>query len=174
MPTPTDSLPADVVEAWRAGHKVEAIKRLRESTAMGLAEAKAAVDALDRHGATASGTASAPALPEMLKALQASGALPPDIVEAWQRGDKIEAFRRFAAAAKEGRIQGKVNVKAHATSSAQPHTTLDRPKHVAHHPLSPGDMLAPGEVPRTQRGPAAIVLLVVALVALIWIYTVLS
>lgn len=42
---PGVGLPSDVVEALQAGNKIEAIKRLRAQTGMGLAEAKAAVDA---------------------------------------------------------------------------------------------------------------------------------
>lgn len=42
---PGVGLPGDVVEALHAGSKIEAIKRLRGHTGMGLAEAKAAVDA---------------------------------------------------------------------------------------------------------------------------------
>jgi len=42
---PLDSLPPDVVEALKLGKPIEAIKRLRKSTGMGLAEAKALVDA---------------------------------------------------------------------------------------------------------------------------------
>ena len=39
-----DNLPSDVVEAIRAGRKVVAIKLLRESTGLGLANAKVIVD----------------------------------------------------------------------------------------------------------------------------------
>ncbi len=45
---PRDPLPPGVVEAWRRGEKIEAIKRLRVATGMGLAEAKAALEVLDR------------------------------------------------------------------------------------------------------------------------------
>lgn len=40
-----DSLPPEVIEALKLGRPVEAIKRLRKSTGIGLAEAKAIVDA---------------------------------------------------------------------------------------------------------------------------------
>jgi hypothetical protein len=40
-------LPPDVIAAARNGHKIDAIKLLREHTGMGLREAKEAVDALD-------------------------------------------------------------------------------------------------------------------------------
>lgn len=42
---PGVGLPGDVVEALHAGKEIEAIKRLRAQTGMGLAEAKAAVEA---------------------------------------------------------------------------------------------------------------------------------
>jgi hypothetical protein len=40
-------LPADVVEALEQGNKIEAIKRMRRQTGLGLKEAKDAVDAYD-------------------------------------------------------------------------------------------------------------------------------
>ena len=45
MATPPDALPPEVVEALKLGRPIEAIKRLRKSTGVGLAEAKAIVDA---------------------------------------------------------------------------------------------------------------------------------
>ena len=172
MPNPVDSLPADVVDAWRAGNKIEAIRRLRAATSMGLAEAKAAIDALEGHVGAGRPAASGPQLPEMLKALQAGGALPPDVLEAWQRGDKLEALKRFADAAKSGRINAKVSVKMNMRD-AQHGIGPDAPK-PAGHATHVADQLAPGEVPRTKLGPAAIVLLVVALAALVWIYETLA
>jgi ribosomal L7/L12-like protein len=46
------SLPPEVVEALRKGNKIEAIKRLREATGVGLAEAKGAVEHLQWHGSS--------------------------------------------------------------------------------------------------------------------------
>ena len=46
--------PLDVQEALRAGNKIEAIRRMRENTGMGLKEAKEAVDAMEG-AATAAG-----------------------------------------------------------------------------------------------------------------------
>jgi len=43
------SLPPDVVDALRQGNKIEAIKRLRAAIGVGLAEAKAVVDAAEGH-----------------------------------------------------------------------------------------------------------------------------
>ena len=48
MSTPQRQLPPGVIEALKAGNKIEAIRILRESTKMGLAEAKAAVEMLDK------------------------------------------------------------------------------------------------------------------------------
>lgn len=48
-----DALPADVRDALRTGHKIEAIKRLREATGLGLREAKDLIDAHDFRAAPA-------------------------------------------------------------------------------------------------------------------------
>ena len=45
---PAGALSANVIEALRRGHKIEAIKLVREQTGMGLKEAKDAVDAYER------------------------------------------------------------------------------------------------------------------------------
>ena len=176
MANPVDSLPADVVEAWKNGNKVEAIKRLREATNMGLVEAKAAIDALDHAeasplaAATSARLAGGASLPEMMKALQESGALPPDVMEAWQRGEKLEALKRFAAAAKEGRIQ---NVKVKVTLNERDSKTAALSSPSSPRPTSSGspmrgDTLAPGEVPRSRNGAtAALVLIAVVVIALV-------
>ena len=49
MTDPAKVLPAGVVEALKAGNKIEAIKRMRESSGIGLAEAKAMIDAIEHH-----------------------------------------------------------------------------------------------------------------------------
>lgn len=182
MAHPIDSLPADVVEAWKSGNKIEAIKRLREATGMGLAEAKAAIDALDR-GADAlpqpdmarARIDSGPPLPEMLKALQEAGALPPDVMAAWQRGDKLEALKRFAAAAKEGRIQAnvkvkmKVNGRERKAATFRPLGNFSRPAKPAETPVR-AEGLSPGEVPRSGNGAAGALLLIAVVVIAIVVY----
>lgn len=50
-------IPPGAVEALRAGNKIEAIKRVREATGMGLAEAKGLVDAYERGSPVAPGMA---------------------------------------------------------------------------------------------------------------------
>lgn len=180
MAEPIESLPPDVVEAWKSGHKIEAIKRLREATGLGLAEAKAAIDALDREAQPSPaaamdrpGIASGPPLPEMLKALQEAGALPPDVLQAWQRGQKLEALKRFAAAAKEGRIQANVKVKMKVNGregkrfTLGPRRTFSRPTTSTEAPSRP-EGLSPGEVPRSKDGAsAALVLLAIAVIAVV-------
>ena len=56
-----DFLPPNVVEALKLGRPVEAVKRLRKATGMGLAEAKSVVDAF-----SSGNTAYQPPLPAQL------------------------------------------------------------------------------------------------------------
>jgi hypothetical protein len=56
----TDPLPEEVIHALRHGNTVEAIKRLRESTGLGLKESKAVIDRY-LAGKSAMTAASAPA-----------------------------------------------------------------------------------------------------------------
>ena len=81
MPTSGEELPPNVRAALHAGDKVEAIKRLREATGLGLKEAKDRVDA----GATRGSSSVLPA--------PSPGALPAPVIQALQAGDKIEAIR---------------------------------------------------------------------------------
>lgn len=48
MPTDGDNLSTELRDLLAAGQKIEAIKRYREATGVGLAEAKEAVEALER------------------------------------------------------------------------------------------------------------------------------
>ena len=52
MTDPAKILPANVAEALKAGNKIEAIKRLRESSGIGLAEAKAIAEGYGVHEAS--------------------------------------------------------------------------------------------------------------------------
>ena len=49
------TLPPEAVAALRSGNKIEAIKLIREKSGIGLAEAKAVVDAFDRVRGVAAG-----------------------------------------------------------------------------------------------------------------------
>jgi ribosomal protein L7/L12 len=81
MALPVIPLPANVLDAVARGNAVEAIKLLRAATGLGLKEAKDAIDAHVR-GTPAHLSSSAPA-----------GPLPPSVVEALTRGNKIEAIK---------------------------------------------------------------------------------
>jgi ribosomal protein L7/L12 len=72
------ALPENVIEALQRGDTIEAIKRLRESTGLGLKEAR---DRIDQHLRGDPAPASVP------------GSLPPEVVAAMRQGRKIEAIR---------------------------------------------------------------------------------
>src|SRR5689334_3870312 len=74
-------LPPEVIAAIESGRTIDAIKLFRESTGVGLAEAKEAVDQYVR-SRKMPGAASAPEAP-----------LPPDVMQALRNGNKIEAVR---------------------------------------------------------------------------------
>jgi len=78
MPIPERPLPADVLDALQRGSPLEAIKLLRESTGVGLKEAKDIIDGYRRGSSVA-----APPI----------GSLPANVVEAMQRGNKIEGIK---------------------------------------------------------------------------------
>lgn len=74
-------LPADVLAALERGKTIDAIKLLRAATGLGLKEAKDLVDAHLRGRPVAHHEPTTP--------------LPVEVVEALQRGDRIEAIRRL-------------------------------------------------------------------------------
>lgn len=82
MPSSQSPLPADVHNALQRGDKIEAIRLLRETTGLGLKEAKAAVEA----GTLATATA---------RAIEPSAAFPPAVIAALQGRRKIEAIKRL-------------------------------------------------------------------------------
>ena len=81
MTLPNSPLPADVRDAVARGQTIEAIKLLRAATRLGLKDAKDAIDAHVRGGGGG--------LPPPAR----GAALPPSVVEAMARGDKIDAIR---------------------------------------------------------------------------------
>ena len=58
--TAASLLPDDVLDALRGGHRIEAIKRLREATGLGLKEAKDLIEAYEAGAAGRPATAAAP------------------------------------------------------------------------------------------------------------------
>lgn len=80
------NLPPQVLHAMERGQQIEAIRLLREATGLGLKEAKDAIDAHLRGESVM--LPSAGGMPD---------STPTDVVEALQRGHKIEAVRRMRA-----------------------------------------------------------------------------
>ena len=107
MDRPHDALPAEVIDALRRGHAIEAIKLLR-AKGITLGDAKARVEAHLR-GFTTPGAAQ-----------QAGRALPPDAARALARGDKIEAIKLARAETGLGLKEAKDWVDAHAATPQMP------------------------------------------------------
>ena len=107
MDRPHDVLPADVIDALRRGHAIEAIKLLR-AKGISLGDAKARVEAHLR-GFTTPGAAQ-----------QAARALPPDAARALARGDKIEAIKLVRTETGLGLKEAKDWVDAQASPSQFP------------------------------------------------------
>ena len=134
MPTPSQTpLPPEVLSALKAGNTIEAIKHLRQSTGLGLKEAKAIID----------GQPPAPS------AAASIGALPLAVMQALQRGQKIEAIRLLREDSGMGLAQAKAAVEAQQV--VPPHR---------------GE-LGPGEVPRSS-GRVWLIVVVLAVLALAW------
>ena len=123
MHTPVAPLPVQVLDALQRGNTVEAIKLLRESTGLGLKEAK---DIIDRHlrGDPVSVAAAASADP-----------LPLPVVEALQRGNRIEAIKLLRESTGMDLRDAHDAVEKFRRSTAADATGL-----------------APGEVPKSGRG----------------------
>ena len=102
---PTGQLPDAVVAAMRGGNKLAAVKRLRESTGIGLKQAKALVDL---HGADAA-----------TPAVDASGlVLPQSVRDAMDAGRKVEAIRLLREQTGQGLRDAKEAVEVYAASTA--------------------------------------------------------
>ena len=87
-------LPDSVLDALREGNNIEAIKRLRESTGLGLAEAKGAID----HHLRGNSPAPRNSLQfESLSPAASNSALPSAVTDALRRGNKIEAIKLLRA-----------------------------------------------------------------------------
>ena len=168
------TLPPDVLEALQNGRTIDAIKRLRKHKNFGLAEAKAALEAYARSRAGELAAMNAPAAEAFRQ--DAGRVLPPAVVEALQRGDKMAAVKLLRErtglglkAARE-RIEqagfqasGFPAAASSAAPAAQPH--LDHRIEAPRDHLAPrANGLAPGEVPRSN-GAFWLVLLLLALVA---------
>ena len=135
---PADPLPADVLAALEQGNTIEAIKRLRASTGLGLKEAK---DVVDRH--RASGQPSRRSVASMLS-------LPFAVSEAMKQGNKLEAIRLMREQGGLGLTEAKDAVEAFEQANA-----------------TGASGRAPGEVPRSHIGFWLIAVLVLAALGLL-------
>ena len=136
--TPADALPADVLAALDQGNTIEAVKRLRASTGLGLKEAK---DIIDRHRA-----GDHPARRSVASMLS----LPFAVSEAMKQGNKLEAIRLMREQGGLGLKEAKDAVEAFERATA-----------------SGTSARAPGEVPRTRIGFWLSAVLVLALLGLL-------
>ena len=143
MTQPADHLPREVLEALRQGRTVDAIKLLRGTT-LGLKDAMQILDAYKR-GVPAQGATHV-----------TMGSLPPEVKEALEKGNKIEAIKRLREAGGVGLKQAKEAVEA------------------THRPAktSPADLkgYSPGEVPRSQDFAWVIAVAAAAFLVGIYIY----
>lgn len=155
-------LPPTVAEALEAGNKIEAIKRLRGITGLGLKEAKDWIDSYERGGA-------APPLPEFDKPEgrdpNASFKLTQEAIEALKRGNPIEAIKIIRQATGVGLAEAKSIVEQ--VQKAIPASGRSAGMQPAAHapPRAPG--LAPGEVPRGSGPGRWLALIAVGLIAVV-------
>ncbi|MEO8102498.1 MAG: ribosomal protein L7/L12 [Betaproteobacteria bacterium] len=123
MHNPAHPLPAEVLDALQRGENIEAIKRLRESTGLGLKEAKEAVDAHLRGRNVEFAPAAAP------------GALPPAVMHALRQGRKIDAIKLLREHTGLGLKEAKDAIDAAARQSG-----------MRAEGLSPGEVRRSGQV----------------------------
>jgi ribosomal protein L7/L12 len=135
---PADPLPADVLAALEQGDTIEAIKRLRAATGLGLKEAK---DIVDRH--LSSGQPTRRSVASMLS-------LPFAVSEAMKQGNKIEAIRLMRQQGGLGLKEAKEAVEAFERANA-----------------TDAGGRAPGEVPRPRIGWWLTAVVVLALLGLL-------
>lgn len=139
-------LPEDVVEALRRGDLLEAVKRLRAASGVGLREAKRLIDG---QSPGASGQAAKPAAPAPARpALHTGVGFPPAVVTALAHGQKIEAIRLLREHSGLGLKEAKDAIEASPLSM-----------------VAGSGGLSPGEVPRTRDSLWPVVIAVIAVVA---------
>ncbi len=156
---PKDILPPTVVEALDRGNKIEAIKRLRQVTGLGLKEAKDWIESYERGGAEA--------LPEFDKPEgrdpNAAFALSPEAIEALKGGSLIEAIKIIRGKTGVGLAEAKSIVEEIARAKAR--SAARKP--AAHASLHARPGLAPGEAARGGGPGKWLALLAVGLLAVL-------
>jgi hypothetical protein len=136
-------LPADVIAAMDRREKIEAIRLLRASAGLGLAQAKEAVEV--GYFET----------PDPLPTPSAPMSLPPEAVRALLAGDKIGAIKIVRVAHGIGLKDAKDVVDA-AEHALPPQSRLQ------------GKSLAPGEVDQASGRKVGFVILVLAVAVAAW------
>jgi|SRR5688572_6899986 len=109
--------------------------------------------------------------------------LPPEVLEALKRGNKIEAIKRLREAMALGLAEAKAVVEAHdmirgSKPAAQPKAKgkAKAPlqsmagKHTSAYIREREDNLSPGEVPRNSASPFGIIIAIAAVAAAAWLF----
>ena len=107
--------------------------------------------------------------------------LPPEVIDALKRGNKIEAIKRLREAMALGLAEAKNVVEAHDMVSgnsapkekAKPKAGMQSAaaKHTSSYIRHRDDDLSPGEVPRSMASPVGIVIAIAAVAAAAWLYS---
>ena len=100
---PQDILPPTVAEALKGGNKIEAIKRLREITGLGLKEAKDWVESYERGGQPAASPFDSPSEGDRNAPIKLSQ----EAIQALQRGDLIPAIKDIRKSTGAGLAEAK-------------------------------------------------------------------
>ena len=175
-------LPPDVLNAIQNGRTIDAIKRLRKATGLGLAEAKAVIDAHVRNQPpplpTFSGTGSGAA-----KAPDGGRILPEAVLEALQRGDKNAAAQLLRERLGLSLKAAKKRLDSADTATGGPAagSVFDRDgegvPHLDHRITAPPPQviknrpgLAPGEVAHSNGSFWIVLVLVAVLIAYLAIF----
>jgi ribosomal protein L7/L12 len=164
MAFPNTPLPPDVLEALSRGRTIDAIKRLRKATGLGLAEAKSAIEMHVRANPPAPGQARHGA--DGRGAPDLGRVLPEAVMEALQRGDKLGAIKvlRERTGLSLNAARERVEAAGGPVAASLPHVDhrieAPRPQPVY---LKPG--LAPGEVPRSNASFWLVLLLAAVAIA---------
>jgi len=136
MSASRDPLPENVVAALKLGQTIEAIKLLRESTGLGLKEAK---DAIDQHSAPA---------PAPSRSVGAMLTLPFAVTHALRSGNKLEAIRLMREKGGLGLREAKDAVDAFERENS-----------------AGAGQASPGEVPRSKGGLWLLLIVIAAALA---------
>jgi hypothetical protein len=102
--------------------------------------------------------------------------LPPQVLEALKRGNKIEAIKLLREAMAVGLAEAKSVVEAHGMVSGDAPPKQKPQARAMHRPVRTNtgrpreDDLSPGEEPRSAASPLGIVVAIAAVVAAAWLY----